>query len=183
MFSERKNPSAARVSPVCLSPTYIFVVNRLLRKIFLPKREQVTGDWRKLRNEELHDLFSLRWSLRVGRDLGGREMWRVWEEENLYRVLMCKREGNRSLERPRRRWENDIKMDIKKTWEGVELVYQAQNRDYDYELRGIPCAADERAAVRCQTLCCVELIACLLSHSMAQSVLCIPEFFIHQLLW
>jgi hypothetical protein len=48
MFSEWKNPSAARVTPVCLSPTYIFVVNRLLRKIFLPKRE--TGENYVMRN-------------------------------------------------------------------------------------------------------------------------------------
>jgi hypothetical protein len=55
-------------------------VNRVLRRLFVPKREEVTGGWRKLRNEELRDLYSSRRIIRIykSRGLGGWDMWREW---------------------------------------------------------------------------------------------------------
>jgi hypothetical protein len=83
--------------------------NRVLRKIFGPKKDEVTGGWRKLHNEELHILYSspstriirimkswrIRWAGRVGR---------MWEKRNAYRILVGKPEGKRPLGRPRHRW-------------------------------------------------------------------------------
>jgi len=89
--------------------------NRVLRRIFRPRRDEVTGEWRKLRNEKLNDLYSspnimrviksrrIRWSGHVARMGKGR---------GVYRVLVGKPEGNRPLGRPRRRWEDNIKMDL-----------------------------------------------------------------------
>jgi hypothetical protein len=79
--------------------------NRVLRRIFGPKRDEVTGEWRKLHNEELHDLYS---SPSIIRIMKMRRMrWtghvaRIGEKKNAYRLL-GKPEGSRSLGRPRRR--------------------------------------------------------------------------------
>jgi hypothetical protein len=84
--------------------------NRVLRGIFGPKRDEVTGEWRKLDNEELHILYS---SLNIIRQIKSRRMrWaghvlRMGEERNVYRVLMAKPEGKRPLGRPRRRWDQN----------------------------------------------------------------------------
>jgi hypothetical protein len=92
--------------------------NRVLRRIFGPKREEVTGEWRKLHNEELHILYS---SPNIIRQIKSRRMrWaghvaRMGEERNVYRGLMGKPEGKRPLGRPRRRWEDGIKMDLGET--------------------------------------------------------------------
>jgi hypothetical protein len=84
--------------------------NRVLRRIFGPKRGEVTGEWRKLHNEELHILCSspdiisqiksrrMRWAGHVAR---------MGEERNVYKVLMGKPEGKRSLRRPRRGWDQN----------------------------------------------------------------------------
>jgi hypothetical protein len=88
--------------------------NRVLR-IFGPKRDGVTGGWRKLHNEELHNLYS---SLSVIRIIKSRRMrWaghvaQMGEKRNVYRLLVGKPEGKRPLGRPRRRWIDDIKMDL-----------------------------------------------------------------------
>jgi hypothetical protein len=88
--------------------------NRVLRRLFGPKRDEVTGAWRKLRNEELHNLYS---SPDIIRQIKSRRMrWaghvaRMGEERNVYRVLIGKPEGKRPLERPWRRWEDGIRMD------------------------------------------------------------------------
>jgi hypothetical protein len=90
--------------------------DRVLRRIFGPKREEVTGEWRKLHNEELHILYSSR---DIIRQIKSRRMrWaghvtRMGEERNVYRVLMGKPEGNKPLGRPRRRWEGGIRMDLR----------------------------------------------------------------------
>ncbi|KAJ4431642.1 hypothetical protein ANN_20241 [Periplaneta americana] len=88
--------------------------NKVLRKIFGAKRDEVTGEWRKLHNTELHALYSspdiirkiksrrLRWAGHVAR---------MGESRNAYRVLVGRPEGKRPLGRPRRRWEDNIKMD------------------------------------------------------------------------
>jgi hypothetical protein len=86
--------------------------NRVLRGIFGPKRDELTGEWRKLHNGELHNSYS---SPDTIRQIKPRRMrWeghvaRIGEGRNLYRVLVGKPEGKKPLGRPRRRWENGLK--------------------------------------------------------------------------
>jgi hypothetical protein len=83
--------------------------------LFGPKRDEVTGEWRKLRNEELNDLYS---SPSIVRVVKSRRMrWaghvaRIGENRGVHRVLVGKPEGKRPLGRPRHRWEDNIKMDF-----------------------------------------------------------------------
>jgi hypothetical protein len=94
-----------------------------LRRIFGPKRDGVTGRWRKLHDEELHDLYS---SPSIFRIIKPRRMrWvghvaRMGEKRNAYRLLVGKPEGKRPLGRPRRRWIDNIKMDLLKI--GLSVV-------------------------------------------------------------
>jgi hypothetical protein len=87
--------------------------SRVLRRIFGPKRNEVTGEWRKLYNEELHILYS---SPNIIRQIKSRRMrWaghvsRMEEERNVYRALMGKPQGKRPLGRRRYRWEDEIRM-------------------------------------------------------------------------
>jgi len=89
--------------------------NRALRRVFGPKRDEVTGEWRKLHNEELNDLYC---SPNISRVITSRRMrWagnvaRVGERRGVYRVWLGEPEGKRPLWRPRRRWEDNIKMDL-----------------------------------------------------------------------
>jgi hypothetical protein len=96
--------------------------NRVLRRIFGPKRDEVTGQWRKLHNAELHNLYS---SPGIIRQIKSRRMrWaghvaRMEEGRNVYTVLVGKPERKRPLGRPRRRWDDRIKMDLWETgWKG-----------------------------------------------------------------
>jgi PAS domain-containing protein len=104
--------------------------NRVLRRIFGAKRDEVTGEWRKPHIEELNDMYSsptvvrmikskrMRWAGHVAR-MG---------ERDVYRVLVGKPEGKRPLVRPRRRWENNIKMDLQEVGcGGKEWFELAQN--------------------------------------------------------
>ena len=89
--------------------------NRVLRRIFGPKRDEVTGEWRRLHNKELYALYSspniirviksrrLRWAGHVAR---------MGERRGAYRVLVGKPEERRPLERPRRKWEDNIKVGL-----------------------------------------------------------------------
>jgi hypothetical protein len=98
-----------------------FFENRVLRRIFGPKRNEVTGEWRRLHNGELNDLHSsptiirviksrrMRWAGHVGRMGKGR---------GVYRIFVGRPEGRRPLGRPRRRWEDNIKMDIQEVGRG-----------------------------------------------------------------
>jgi hypothetical protein len=102
--------------------------NRVLRTIFWPKRNDVTGEWRKLHNEELHNLYS---SPNIIRQMKSRRMrWaghvvRVGRERNVYKVLVREPEGKRPLGRRRHRWENGMRINL---WEigwvfcGVQLA-------------------------------------------------------------
>jgi hypothetical protein len=90
--------------------------NRVLRRIFGPKRDEVTGGWKTLHNEELHNLYS---SPSIIRMMKSRRMkWtghlaRMRERRNAYRILVGKPEGRRPLGRPRRRCVDNIKMDLR----------------------------------------------------------------------
>jgi hypothetical protein len=89
--------------------------NRVLRRIFGPKRDEVMGEWRKLHNEELCDLYSSPSLFRIIKSR--RIRWaghvvRMGEKRNVYRLLVGKPEGKRPLERPKRRWVGNIRMDI-----------------------------------------------------------------------
>jgi hypothetical protein len=89
--------------------------NRVLRRVFGPKSGEVTGKWRKLHNEELNDLYSLPNIVRVVKSR--RMKWaghveRMGEDRGVHRVLVGQPEGKRPLGRPRRRREDNIKMDL-----------------------------------------------------------------------
>jgi hypothetical protein len=89
--------------------------NRVLRKVFGPKRDEVTGEVRKLHNEELNDLYSLPNTVRVVKSR--RMRWaghvaRMCEDRGVHRVLVGKPEGKRALRRLKRRWEDNIKLDL-----------------------------------------------------------------------
>jgi hypothetical protein len=107
--------------------------NRVQRLIFGPKRDEVTGEWRKLHNEELYNLYS---SPDVIMQVKSRRMRWVWhvvrmgEGRKVYNVLVGKPEGKRPLGRPRRRWEDGIRMDLREIglW-GVDWILLAQDRD------------------------------------------------------
>jgi hypothetical protein len=95
--------------------------NRVLRRVFGPKRDEVTGKWRKLHNEELCDLYSLPNIVRVVKSR--RMRWaehvaRMREGRGVYRVLVEKPESKRPLGRTRRRWEDNIKMDFQEVGGG-----------------------------------------------------------------
>jgi hypothetical protein len=107
--------------------------NRVLRKIFGRRRDEVTGGWSKLHNEELRDLYSspsiirmiklrkIRWAGHVAL---------VGENRNAYRLLVEMPEGKRPLGRQRRRWVDNIKMDLGEIgWNGVDWISLAQDRD------------------------------------------------------
>ena len=101
-------------------------------EIFI-KRDEVTGEWRKLHNEELSDLYSLPNIVRVVKSR--RMRWeghvaRMGEGRGVHRVLVGKPEGKRPLGRPRRRWEDNIKMDLQEVVGGCgDWMELAQDRD------------------------------------------------------
>jgi hypothetical protein len=88
--------------------------NRVLRRIFGPNRDKATGDWRRLHNEELNDLYSSTNIIRIIKSRRMRWAGRVARmgEKGAYRVLVGRPEGRRPLGRPRHRWEDNIKMDL-----------------------------------------------------------------------
>ena len=89
--------------------------NMMLRRIFGPKRNEVTGEWRELHNEELNDLhFSLKFVrvITLRRTKWAVQVARMGERRGVYRVLVRKPEGKRPLGIPRHRWEKNFKMDL-----------------------------------------------------------------------
>jgi hypothetical protein len=107
--------------------------NRVLRRIFGPKRNEVTSEWRKLHDKELHDLYSspsiiriiksrrMRWADHVAR----------MEKRNAYRLMVGKPEGKRPLGRlRRRRWVDNIMMDLGEMgWDDVDWIGLAKDRN------------------------------------------------------
>ena len=93
--------------------------NRVLRRIFVPKRDKVTGKWRKLHNEEVNDQYfspNIIWVMKMRRIILVGHVARMGERRGVYRVLVRKPDGKRPLERPRHRWKYNIKMIVRK-WE------------------------------------------------------------------
>jgi len=107
--------------------------NRVLRRIFGSERDEVTGEWRKQHNEELNDLYCSPNILRVIKSRIMRwagHVERVGKGRGVYRVLMGKREGKKPFGRSRRRWEDNIKMDIQELCcGGMDWIELAQDRD------------------------------------------------------
>jgi len=107
--------------------------NMVLRKIFGPRKDEVTGEWRRLHNEELNDLYSSPNIVRVIKSR--RTRWaghvaRMGEEKAVYRVLVGKPEGKRPMGRPRRRWVDNIRMDLQEVGYGyIDWIGLAQDRD------------------------------------------------------
>jgi hypothetical protein len=86
-----------------------------LRRIFGPKRDRVMGGWRKLHNEELHNLYSSPCIIRIielRRMRWAGHVARMGEKKNVYRLLIGTPEGRRPLGRPKRRWIDNIKVDL-----------------------------------------------------------------------
>ncbi|KAJ4436761.1 hypothetical protein ANN_16893 [Periplaneta americana] len=107
--------------------------NKVLKKIFGAKRDEVTGEWRKLDNTEVHALYS---SPDIIRNIRSRQVrWaghvaRMGESRNAYRVSVGRPEGIRPLGRPRRRWEDNIKMDLREVgYDTRDWINLAQDRD------------------------------------------------------
>ena len=105
----------------------------MLKIIFGPKSDEVTGEWRKLHSEERNDLYC---SLNILRVVKSRKMrWtgrveRMGEGRGVYRVLVGKPEGKRPLERPRRRWEDNIKIELQEVGcGGMDWIEMAQDRE------------------------------------------------------
>jgi hypothetical protein len=106
--------------------------NRVLRIIFGPKRDEVIEGWRKVHNEELHNLYRSSHIIRIINS--GRMRWaghvaRMGEKGNIYRNLVGKPEGKRPVGRHRRRWEDNIKMDLRQIgWGGMDWNNLAPDR-------------------------------------------------------
>ena len=106
--------------------------NRVLKRVFGPKRDEVTGELRKLHNEKLRELYSLPNIVRVVKSRRMRWAGHVapmGEGRGVHRFLLWKPEGKRPLGRPRRRWENNIKMDLQEVGEGGDWMEWAQDTD------------------------------------------------------
>ena len=120
------------ILPVVLYGCHTWSLTLKVRRLFGPKRDEVTGEWRKLHNEELNNLYC---STNIFRVIKSRKMrWsghvaRMGERRGVCRILVGNSEGKRPLVRPRRRGENNIKMDLQEVGWGMDWIDLAQDRD------------------------------------------------------
>jgi len=107
--------------------------NMVLRRIFGPRRDKVTGEWRRVHNKELNDLYSSPNIVRVIKFQKNETGWAcgmMGEERGVYRVMVGKLEGKRPLGRPRHRWVDNIRMDLLEMGYGyMDWIGLAQDRD------------------------------------------------------
>jgi hypothetical protein len=102
--------------------------NRILRRIFGPKRDEMTGEWRKLHNEDMYNLYSS--SQVKANEMGGACGTHGRGEKRAQNVLVGKSEVKRPLGRPRRRWEDGVRMDLREIgWAAVDWIRLAKERD------------------------------------------------------
>jgi hypothetical protein len=113
------------------------IENRVLRRMLGQNKEEVMGGWRKLDNEELHNLYSSPSIFRVIKSRKikwARHVARMGQKRNVYRILVGKPEGSRLLGRPRLRREDNVKMDLREIgWGGMVCMDVAQYR-HQYRL-------------------------------------------------
>jgi len=107
--------------------------SRVLRRIFGPKRNEVTREWRKLHNEELNDLYSspnIVWEIKWRRMRQVGHVVYIGVRRSVYRVVVGQPEEKRPLGRPGHRWEENIKMDLQEVGcRGMDWIGVAQDRD------------------------------------------------------
>jgi hypothetical protein len=106
--------------------------NRVLRAILGPKREEMTGGWKRLHNGELNFYASpnIIRVIKSGRMRLEGHLARLGDVRNAYHIFVGKPERTRPLGRPWRRWEGNIRMVLREGgWESVDWIYLAQNRD------------------------------------------------------
>ena len=107
--------------------------NMVLRRIFGPRREEVTGEWRRLHNEELNDLYcspNIVWVIKSRRMRWAGYVGHMGEERGVCRVLVGNPEGKKPLGRPRRRWVDNIRTDLREMGCGyMDWIGLAQDRD------------------------------------------------------
>jgi hypothetical protein len=104
----------------------------VLRRIFEPKRDEVMGDWKKLHNEELHNLYSSPDIIGMVKSKRMRLAGHVAQigKWTAYRIFVRKPEGKRSLGRPRRKWVDNNKIDLREIgWDGMGCITVVQDRD------------------------------------------------------
>jgi hypothetical protein len=107
--------------------------NSVLKRIFGPKWDEVMGEWRKLHNEELRDFYSLPITIRIIKSRRMRRaghVARMGEKRNAYRLFVGNPEGKRPLGRPRRRWVDNIRMDLGEVgWGDVDWIDLAKDEN------------------------------------------------------
>ena len=122
--------------------------NMVLRRIFGPRKDEVTGEWRTLHNVELNNLYS---SPNIVRVIKSRiiRVACMGEEREVYRVLVGKPEGRRPLGRPRRRWMDNIRMDLQEVGCGyMDWIGLAQDRDR-WRANACECGNERSRSVKC----------------------------------
>jgi hypothetical protein len=124
ILGNRRHSTAVVFSVLC---------SRTPRRIFEPKRDEVTGGWRKLHNQELPDLYPSPSIIRVIRSRRMSWAWhvaRMAEKSDVYRLLVGKTEEKRPLGRPRRRWVKNINMNLLEfDWCGVDWIGLTEDRE------------------------------------------------------
>jgi hypothetical protein len=104
----------------------------VLKRIFGPKRDEATGEWRRLHNEELKDLYSSPNIIRAIKSTRMRwvgHLAHMGEKRDAYRILVGIPKGRRPFGRPRRKWDDNIKMDIQEVEWGMNWIDLSQDRD------------------------------------------------------